>query len=145
MDEVVESSRLACLCPVTNVVVTKARFSIPVLFHSSYSFQPNLTKDPHHVVTDGSKSANTELPPSFSSSSVYSSASGKRVAHFARGDGIVDKSVLVARGVSSFRRDEPAILLDAARTSGGAGVRRVPFHLSQEVGERAGGAERSAV
>lgn len=73
------------------------------------------------------------------------SLSGKRLAHFARGDGIVDKPVLVARGVPPFRHHEPSILLDAAGTGGFAGVRCLPFHLPKAIGERVGGAERSAI
>lgn len=81
----------------------------------------------------------------FVSLPVYPSPSGKRLAHLARGDGVVDKLVLLARGVSSLRRDEPALLLDAAGTGGFGIVRRVPLRLSEAVGDRVGGAERSAV
>ena len=76
---------------------------------------------------------------------IFNYLSGKRLARFARGDGIVDKPLLMARGVPPLRHHEPAILLDAAGTGGFAGVRLLPFHLPQAVAERAGGAERSAV
>lgn len=72
-------------------------------------------------------------------------APGERLAHLARGDGVVDKPFFVARGVSPLWRDEPAVVLDAAGPGGYHGVCCIPFHLSEEVRGRGGGAAPSAV
>lgn len=70
---------------------------------------------------------------------------GKRLAHFTGVHGVVDEPIFVARRISPLQGDKPAIFLDALRTGGSAGGRRVPLYVSQEVGERRRGIEKSSV
>lgn len=67
------------------------------------------------------------------------------MAHFTGVHGVVDEPIFVARGVSPLRGGKPAVSLDAFRTRGSAGRRRLSIHVSQAAGEGGGGVEKSSV
>ena len=61
---------------------------------------------------------------------------GGEVVYPAGRDGVVDKPLFVARGVSAIRGDQPALLLDAPGARGGVGHFLVSFLFGEGAGEK---------
>lgn len=85
------------------------------------------------------------LPPPETTAFSDAAHIGGEVVYPAGHHGVVDKPLFVARGVSAFRGDQPALLLDAPWARGGVGPFLVPLLFGKGAGERGFGAERVAI